>query len=102
MTFIDWSDSGGMLGLLVDFVADELADCGDDAARRRFLTDLLAQLVALEGRLDQLSESEAVESLAETLSAADSEFVGDPVLVHVEDCIEELQKLATALPPNRS
>ena len=33
MTFIDWSDSEGMFGLLVEFVADECKECDTCAGK---------------------------------------------------------------------
>lgn len=93
MTFIDWSDSEGMFGLLLDFVADERAECQSDPERQRFLSDLLARLEAVEARLAEVPASIVVHALREILEAVGPEFAGDPVTVHLEDCIEELERV---------
>ena len=48
VTFIDWSDTEGMFGLLVELVADERAECQNDPERLRFMEDLVVQLRTLE------------------------------------------------------
>lgn len=93
MNFIDWSDAEGVFGLLVDFVADERMECQEDSDRQRFLSDLLAQLRKLEHELPQLPASDAVQRLRDMHDSADSGFAGDPVLMHLGDCIEELERV---------
>ena len=93
MTFIDWSDSEGMFGLLLDFVADERAECEEDPERQRFLSDVLAQLRTLEPRLAEISASVVVQGLKDTYESVGPEFAGDPIMVHLQDCIEELERV---------
>lgn len=93
MTFIDWSDAEGMFGLLVEFVADERAECRQDRERQRFLADLLAELRALERELPRFSTSVATRKLRDLHQSADPEFAADPVMAHLEDCIEELERV---------
>ena len=85
MTFIDWTDSEGMFGLLIDFVADERAGCPEDSERQRFLSDLLAIL-------ETLPAGHAVEGLKEAYDSAGPEFEDDPAMVHLKHCIEELER----------
>lgn len=93
MTFIDWSDSEGMFGLLLDFVVDERAECEEDPERQRFLSELLAQLSTLEARLAEVSASVVVQGLKDAYESVGPEFAGDPVMAHLEDCIEELERV---------
>lgn len=93
MTFIDWSDSEGMFGLLLDLVADERAECEEDPERQRFLSDLLAQLRTVEARSAGISASVVVQELKGAYEFFDPEFVGDPVMAHLQDCIEELERI---------
>ena len=93
MTFIDWSDSEEMFGLLLDFVADERAECEEDPERQRFLSDVLAQLRTLEPRLAEISASVVVQGLKDTYESVGPEFAGDPIMVHLQDCIEELERV---------
>jgi len=93
VTFIDFSDTEGMLGLLVDLVADETSDCHRDLDRHRFLTDLLAQLRAVEHRLPGLQLSAAIRSLKDLHHSIDPEYSGDTVVVHLGDCIAELERV---------
>lgn len=92
MTFLDWSDTETMFGLLVDFVADARADSHGDRERSRFLSDLLTQLRAMEGRFSDVSTSRVLERLQEAHDSVDGEFVDDPVMVHLRDCIDELER----------
>ena len=84
MTFIDWSDSEEMIGLLVEYVADERNENQEDPNRRKFLSDLLADLQVEELNLKRLQK--IYESIGR-------EFKNDDVVVHVHDCIEELKRL---------
>ena len=93
MTFINWSDSEEMLGLLVEYVADEKAASGNDAARRRFLADLSAELAALAEDGSGISLADTIEQLRALYESRSGEFSNDPVLTHVEDCIHELERL---------
>lgn len=93
MNFIDWSDSEGMFGLLLDFIAGERAHCREDPERHRFLSELLTQLNELETQVPEISASTLIEGLRVAHDSVDREFAGDPVLSHLRDCIEELEKV---------
>lgn len=95
MTFIDWSDSEEMLGLLSDYVLDEKSDLENDDARRMFLSELSAELADLAGRAGGMSIDEAIDGLRAVLESQIEDFAGDPVLDHVEACIEELERIRT-------
>jgi hypothetical protein len=93
MSLIDWSDPEEMLGLLLEYVTDEAAGSRGDPGRSAFLRTLLAELEDLAGM-----ELEAVEPIAEALGGVRRsqpvEFAGDPVLEHLDGCIEELRRIA--------
>lgn len=93
MTFIDWSDPEGMFGLFMEFVADERAECREDPDRHRFLSRLWAQLRTVESRIHETPSSLLIERLRGVHESAAREFDGDPVLVHLRDCIEELENV---------
>ena len=93
MTFIDWSDAEGMFDLLVDLVADERAECRQDPERLRFVEDLLAQLRTVEAKLPQIPAAATIQSLEVIHGSADPVFAGDPVMVHLKDCIDELERV---------
>ena len=94
MSLIDWSDPDEMLGLLVEYVADEAVASHDDPDRVDFLNQLSAELVAI---VEQ--DFESVDRIALTLreihDSQPREFAGDPVMTHVEACIEELRRIGT-------
>ena len=92
MTFIDLSDAEGMIGLYVELVADERAECQDDPERLRFVEELLAQLKSTEANLDHVHLSATVQRLKDLHESADYEFANDPVMVHLYDLIEEIEK----------
>jgi hypothetical protein len=93
MAFIDWSDSEEMLGLLSEYVADERSESQADPARRVFLTDLLEQLAGLTDNLETLSGDEVIGGLRDICASRDADFFADPVIAHLEACIEELQRI---------
>src|SRR6266487_3879425 len=93
MTFIDWSDSEEMFGLLSEYVADEKTDSHHDRARETFLTELLTELLDVTERLNAMSADEAIERLRAIHHSQADDFVGDPVLAHIEACIEELERI---------
>ena len=93
MTFINWSDSEEMLGLLCEYVADEKNESSNDRVRERFLAELSAELADLAGDAPGMSADEAIERLRVMLASRTRDFAGDPVLTHVEACIEELERL---------
>lgn len=93
MTFIDWSDSEEMLGLLSEYVADERNDSLHDPAREGFLTELATELAELAREFDALSPDTMIERLRAIHRSQAQDFLGDPVLVHVEACIDELERI---------
>jgi hypothetical protein len=93
MTFINWSDSMEMLGLLCEYVADEKSDSQNDLVRARFLGELSTELADLAERAPEMSADEAIERLRVMHASRSDDFAGDPVLSHVEDCIEELERI---------
>ncbi len=88
MTFIDWSDSEEMIGLLIEYVADKRNESHEDPKRQKFLSDLLADLTKQQINFDRLQK--IYESI-------DPEFRNDEVVIHVHDCIEELERLPPRL-----
>jgi len=93
MTFIDWSDSEEMLGLLCEYVADEKNDAHNDRLRFGFLAELSAELADLAVDAPGMPAGEAVERLRAMHTSRAGDFAGDPVLIHVEACIEELERI---------
>ena len=90
MTFIDWSDSEGMLELLAEFVSDAKNECLKDVKRQQFLSALFIQLNEL---VQQFSNTQdAINRLRSTYNSIDPEFKDDAVTIHVNDCIEELER----------
>ena len=94
MSLIDWSDPEEMLGLLVEFVADEAMASQDDPDRARFLNELSRALAALAEQ-DAGSIHRIELELREIHDAQPREFARDPVMTHVEACLEELHRIAT-------
>lgn len=88
MTFIDWSDTEGIFGLLRDFIADERNESESDPARHRFLADLLSELNDIDA---QQAPPALIEALSAVSSSVNREFDNDSVMVHVRDCIEALK-----------
>jgi len=93
MTFIDWSDSEGMVGLLVDFVADERKECTADEEREDFLANLLRELTTIEQRISAIPANQTIRALKGVRDGVAHEFANDPVMVHIEACIEELVRV---------
>ena len=91
MTFINWSDPEELLGLLNEYVADERNDSHGDSGRHAFLTSLLHELTKLERQFAEPSIDASIEQLRALFQATDEEFSSDPVMAHVEACIEELE-----------
>jgi hypothetical protein len=94
MSLIDWSDPEEMLGLLVEYVAVKAVASHGDAGRAHFLNELSRALAAVA---EQASESiDRIElELREIHDAQPREFATDPVMAHVEACLEELHRIAT-------
>lgn len=93
MTLIDWSDSEEMLGLLLEYVADERIDAPRDSAREAFLTELSTELRELTHGLEAMSADEVIDRVRAIHRSHLEECAGDPVLVHVEACVEELERI---------
>ena len=93
MSIIDWSDPEEMLGLLVEYIRDELTGEQADRERARFLRSLSSALEALtsHGPLPPQTILGRLRTVAESQPAA---FLNDPAFVHVQDCIQELQRIA--------
>ena len=89
MAFIDWSDHEEMLGLLIEYAADEKADSIGDPERTRFLTELLRELRGVESS----SADEVLRMLRQIADSQPHEFIDDPVFTHLQDCIEELIRI---------
>ncbi len=93
MTFINWSDSEEMVGLLFEYVADERSESHADPARERFLSELSAELAAFADQFMEMSADEAIDRLRAIHRFQADDFVGDPVLAHVEACIDEMERI---------
>ncbi len=98
MSIIDWSDPEEMLGLLVEYVRDELTGERHDRERRGFLRSLWGALDALDSQ-GSLSAREALPRLRSVADEQPSAFASDPALVHVRDCILELERIVVQAPP---
>jgi hypothetical protein len=91
LIFLDWSNPEEMFGLLIDYVADERSDTRDPA-RRAFLSKLHGDLSDLADRFEAMPPEERILRMR-ALHAERSAEAGDPVLAHLSDCIEELERL---------
>ena len=82
MTFIDWSDSEEMIGLLIEYVADEKNGTLGDPKRQKFLSDLLMDLKKSKLISDRLQKimNQSIRNSKTMISYFD-----------VHDCIEELK-----------
>ena len=74
MTFINWSDSHEMLGLLTEFVCDERQDSSDDPVRAIFLADVLEELQELTAHVDEMTDDESIGKLRMIQSSVTEEF----------------------------
>ena len=92
MSFIDWSDPEEMVGLLVEYVADE-AVAERDPLRIRFLQELSTALTTLASSSPQWSARRTIGRLRRVHDSQASEFGADPVLVHLDACIQELERI---------
>lgn len=89
MSFIDWSDSEGLIDLLKEFVRDELSGSSEDAARKRFLSHLLADI----GAMHEGTTADAIQRLREIQESIQKEFSADPASLHLSDLIQELERM---------
>lgn len=93
MSHIDWSDPETMLGLLVEYVADEAVTTQDDRGRADFLDQLSQDL--LDVTEQELESSVEIENtLREILDSQPREFVNDAVMIHVAHCLDELARIS--------
>jgi gamma-glutamyl:cysteine ligase YbdK (ATP-grasp superfamily) len=93
MSLINWSDPEEMLGLLAEYVADERLAEQEDAERRQFLNELSAALTALASVAENLSTAATIDRLRDIYDSQPAEFGRDPALVHLDDCIQELERI---------
>lgn len=93
MSLIDWSDPEEMLGLLIEYVADE-AIGETDEERAAFLRELWSDLDDLSSR-----QFEAVDGIADAIceirATQPAEFLSDAVIAHVDACVEELRRIGS-------
>ena len=104
MSFINWSDPEEMLGLLAEYVADERVAEEEDRQRQRFLDGLSSAVTALASLSLELSARATIDRLRAIYDSQPTEFGSDPALAHVDDCIQELERIArasSASPVNR-
>lgn len=94
MSLIDWSDPEEMLGLLAEYLADERLAERDDRRRARFVDDLSSALTVLASQGQELSTRATIERLRKIRDGQPAEFSADPTLVHLDDCIQELERIA--------
>jgi hypothetical protein len=92
MTFIDWSNTEELLGLLIEYVRDAKSECRRDIERRQFLSKLLLQLTSLSDNLTTISLKEAANGLRKIYNSIHTEFQEDPVATHILDCIHEFER----------
>ncbi len=97
MTLIDWSDSEAMLGLLIEYVDEEAASTRNDPERSVFLQQLSQDLLVAAAEEDFDAPEEIARSLQEIHDSQPREFAGDPVMVHVEACVEEITRIARGI-----
>lgn len=94
MSLIDWSDPDEMLGLLVEYVADEMGASSDDADRYQFLNQLSRDLAAIAD-LGFESIDRIELTLREVHDSQPREFASDSVMAHMEACADELHRIGT-------
>jgi len=91
MSIIDWADPEEMLGLLSEYVRDELQEEAHDRARAAFLRQLAVDVDALCS--DEGAETTTAR-LRDLYESQPGEFADDPVVQHVRDCVLELERIA--------
>lgn len=99
MSILDWSDPEEMLGLLAEYIRDELLEERHDRERLAFLRRLSATVGSLALEAD-LPSAETLSRLRRIHNSQPAEFAADRVLVHVGDCIHELERICGQSPLN--
>ncbi len=97
MTFIDWSNPEEMLGLLTEYVADARNDSRADHERSAALASLLEDLTGLLGQSDSATLDATIDQLRRIQKAHFEDLGNDPVHRHVDDCIEELERIRSEI-----
>jgi hypothetical protein len=92
MTFINWSDSEEMLGLLAEYIADERSQSFDDSMRLSLLDQLLRDVSELAESGHTLPSKDVITRLRK-IERSQNELIGDPVHDHLVACIEELERI---------
>lgn len=87
-----------MFGLLIEYVADEKNECRGDAERHRYLADMLKALTSLQQQSDARSDTEFIQQLRTIQKSVGHEFQNDPAMLHLNDCIEELERVSRHRP----
>jgi hypothetical protein len=96
MSLIDWSDPDEMLGLLADYVADEASDAYGNEDRGSFLRELRRDLSEIADRVTP-GDARGIEgALHELRNSQPPDFASDPVIEHLDACIEELRRIASS------
>jgi hypothetical protein len=91
MSIIDWSDPDEMLGLLAEYIRDELTETSD-RERRPFLRALAAAIESL-GSQELANVDDTLIRLRSISDSQPIEFSSDPALIHLGDCILELERI---------
>jgi len=97
MSLIDWSDPEEMLGLLVEYVADEAIGSAEDRDRAAWLRDLRDELRSLASR-EVDAAGQIAQALREIRRSLPGEVAADSVVDHLDACIEELQRIEKSSP----
>ena len=99
MSILDWSDPEEMVGLLADYIRDEILDERHDRDRLAFLRRLSAAVDSLALGAG-VPSTEMLPRLRRIHDSQPPEFAADPVLVHIGDCIHELERIRGESPPD--
>lgn len=92
MSLIDWSDPEEMLGLLIEYVADENGAAEGDVNRVLFLRRLSRDLETI-GAQNLETPRRIAMALVEIHEAQSRDYANDPVMIHIQDCIDELRRI---------
>ncbi len=98
MSILDWSDPGEMVGLLAEYVRDELGQALEDRERAGFLRALSSAVESLASHAE-LPPRETLARLRGIYASQQADFAADQALVHVHDCIQELERIEAQLRP---